>query len=259
MAQTIAPGVFLNCSQSAEKATFVAVGLADSGDKIKVVNRDSKTFTLPKAQCSVAYPEPVLAKRLSVPYTKQTENKLCGPASLEMLFGFWGITSHDQYQIMHSILRKYRNEGRYKSLKLEDQVKFDPNTYPGTGTTNMRGFLEQFGDVDNGRIKTLPASEAEHNMVRTAFLGAVQSYISQDIPVIVHQNWSMTSTNGHYRIVTGYDHTKQVVYLKDARSGDITQSYTDLFELWNVKGDYLPYNFLAFNTARNKICIPQLP
>ncbi|WCL48255.1 C39 family peptidase [Leptospira sp. GIMC2001] len=259
-AQTMETNQFLNCHKDNSKSRFIAIPLGEKKDQLKLINRDSQILYLSKANCEHIYPEITKDyKKLNLLYTKQSENKLCGPASIQMIFNYWGVNQFDQYDIMYSILRRFKNEGRYKNINIDKPNAFDLKLYPGTGTINMRQYLEEFSDVDNGRIKKLPSNESEHYQIKMAFLHAIQSYIDRNIPVIVHQNWSKTSKNGHYRIVNGFDRSQKIIYLMDARSGEITQSYDEFFELWNVEDEYLPYNFIAFNINGKQLKINSIP
>ena len=62
------------------------------------------------------------------------------------------------------------------------------------------------------------------------------------------QYWRGKGTNGHYRVVTGYDDKTKTVYLNYANPGKKhTQSYGKFFELWNVDEQWLHYNAIVFN------------
>ena len=77
---------------------------------------------------------------LNVPVVKQGY-ALCGPATIEMVFRYWGITDYDQYDIAYNILMFNPQAKRVKKSKILDGKKINWKLYPGTGTSTMRDFL----------------------------------------------------------------------------------------------------------------------
>ncbi len=63
-----------------------------------------KVSSTPSIQASV---------KLDVPLVKQGKN-LCGPATIEMLFRYWGVDDYDQYDIAYNLLRQFSESGRVK-------------------------------------------------------------------------------------------------------------------------------------------------
>tara|TARA_R110001599_G_scaffold221455_1_gene420115 strand:+ start:1481 stop:2287 length:807 start_codon:yes stop_codon:yes gene_type:complete len=193
------------------------------------------------------------AIRLDVPLVKQGK-ALCGPATIEMLFRYWGVDNYDQYDIAYNILLQFEDTKRVKQSKIFDTSPIDWRRYPGTGTANMREFLKRFAVVENPRLRSIPsdkylASKEADNQFET-----LKRHISRGVPVIVHQYWGDVGSNGHYRIVSGYDDKKRQVYLNDSTRGMVvTQSYERFLELWNVNEPWLHFNAIVFNVNQTMI------
>ena len=96
--------------------------------------------------------------------------------------------------------------------------EFDPKKYPGTGTRMMREFLKKYSDTNNLSMESLPK---DHIIKRKAFFNKVLQSIKKKSPVIVHQYWNTKGSRGHYRLVVGYNHDKEIVHLVDPRTGEI--------------------------------------
>lgn len=179
---------------------------------------------------------------------------LCGPATIEMVFRYWGVTDYDQYDIAYNILMFNPQAKRVKKSKILEGEKINWTLYPGTGTSTMREFLKQYSVTKNHKFKSISTNSKYAEKQKKRVWNIVKEYLSNDIPVIVHQYWRGKGTNGHYRVVTGYDERTKTVYLNDANPGiKITQSYTDFFELWNVEEPWLHYNAIVFNALGNRV------
>jgi hypothetical protein len=205
------------------------------------------------ALCSISVSARVLDKvELDVPVVKQG-HALCGPATIEMVFRYWGISEYDQYDIAYNILLFNPEAKRVKRSGILETSSIEWERYPGTGTSTMRAFLKQFSKTKNHKYKRLSGDNSIAEKQKTKIWSIVQEYLSHGIPVIVHQYWRGASSRGHYRLVTGYDQSRKKVYLNDASPGKkITQSYKEFFKLWNVDEPWLHYNAIAFNTDGNK-------
>tara|TARA_R110001592_G_scaffold188517_2_gene433856 strand:- start:1884 stop:2696 length:813 start_codon:yes stop_codon:yes gene_type:complete len=191
--------------------------------------------------------------RLDVPLVKQGK-ALCGPATIEMLFRYWGVDSFDQYDIAYNILLQYEDSKRVKQSKILDATPIEWNLYPGTGTANMREFLKRFAKVENPKLKSIPSNKYLASKEADNRFEALKSHISRGVPVIVHQYWGDVGSNGHYRIVSGYDDKKRQVYLNDSTHGSVvTQSYDRFLELWNVNESWLHFNAIVFNINKEMI------
>jgi hypothetical protein len=188
--------------------------------------------------------------QLDVPVVKQGKS-LCGPATIEMLFRYWGVDKYSQYDIASSLLKQFPNSKRYRDSGILGTNPIDWSKYPGTGTINMREFLKRFGKTTNIMLEHESTNPSEKNKQKNRLFERVKRYLSDGIPVIVHQYWKLPKSRGHYRIVTGYDENKKIVYLNDANPGKmLTQSYEKFLKLWNFDQRWLHYNAIAFNTER---------
>lgn len=193
--------------------------------------------------------------RLDVPLVEQQLGPVCGPASMEMVLRYYGEYRHDQYEIARALTMKFATEKRYRRFA-EDIGRKDPRVipwkeYPGTGTYYMRAFLEGLGlSVENKRIKRLPADPYEARVKREEFFENLVRNLHEERPVIVHQYFKKKSSSMHYRVVTGYDLKKQRVYLNDPKLGRIEQPFSDFFELWNVKEEWLQYNSIVVKATK---------
>ena len=190
---------------------------------------------------------------LDVPIVKQGK-ALCGPATIEMVFRYWGVTKYDQYDIAYNILAFNPDAKRVEKSGILKTVRIDWKRYPGTGTSTMREFLKQFSATNNHKYKRLSSDASKAEKQKEKIWKIVQQYLSDGIPVIVHQYWKGTNSRGHYRVVTGYDDSRKEVFLNDANPGtQITQSYDKFFKLWNVNEPWLHYNAIAFNVNNERL------
>ncbi len=78
---------------------------------------------------------------LDVPTVRQGK-MLCGPATLEMIFRYWGESRYTQYDIAKSLLNQFPNSNRYKKSGIFETYPIDWLKYPGTGTINMQRISE---------------------------------------------------------------------------------------------------------------------
>ena len=192
---------------------------------------------------------------LNVPTVKQGK-ALCGPATIEMVFRYWGITKYDQYDIAYNILKFNPEAKRVKKSGILKTDQIDWKRYPGTGTSTMREFLKQFSETKNHKYKRLSTDASNAEKQKVKIWKIVQQYLSDGIPVIVHQYWKGKESRGHYRVVTGYDDYQKTVFLNDTNPGaKITQKYDEFFELWNVDEPWLHYNAIAFNISGERLNI----
>ncbi|WP_075179653.1 C39 family peptidase [Neptunomonas phycophila] len=187
--------------------------------------------------------------KLDVPLVKQGKN-LCGPATIEMLFRCWGVNEYDQYDIAYNLLRQFSESGRVKRSGILQTNPIDWRLYPGTGTINMREFLERLAKTENPKLKQIPGDHYLAERERESRFLQLKEYLARGIPVIVHQYWGEVGSEGHYRLVTGYNEEKREVSLNDSTHGSVVmQSYERFLDLWNVKEPWLHYNAIVFNVG----------
>ncbi|MCP5334804.1 MAG: C39 family peptidase [Oceanospirillaceae bacterium] len=220
-------------------------GQVHYSDKQSVITADvHKVSSTPSLPASV---------KLDVPLVKQGKN-LCGPATIEMLFRYWGVDKYDQYDIAYNLLLEFAESKRVKQSGILKTTPLDWSLYPGTGTINMREFLKHFAIVENPKLKSLPPDKYLASKEGDRQFEIVKKYVADGIPVIVHQYWGEVGSKGHYRLVTGYDEEKREIYLNDSTHGvSITQSYDLFLELWNVNEPWLHYNAIIFNLNKTAV------
>lgn len=135
----------------------------------------------------------------NVPFTRQLPN-FCGPASLSSLLAFWGVSAT-------------QTEIGSRSFAQSDS---------GTNGADMLLFCRDQGLSAysfNGTIKDL------------------KEFVSRNIPVMILQDMTRTWTDGHFRIVVGYNDDKGTVTLRDSRQpGLVTLAYKEFDYLWDQRG-----------------------
>lgn len=186
--------------------------------------------------------------QLNVPLVQQAEGRLCGPAAIEMVFRFWGEVSYDQYEIATQIAKEFSSEKRFKNNAYAHSGQ--PGDYPGTPVYIMRKYLETRGTSEKYSLKELPSqADVLEQKYQKAFTW-IKNHLDRGVPVIIHQYWASTSSTGHYRVVTGYDEHKKLVYLNDAKAGKIEQTYEEFKKKGAFRGKWMPYYSIAFNSDR---------
>ncbi|MBE0389737.1 C39 family peptidase [Pseudoalteromonas luteoviolacea] len=192
---------------------------------------------------------------LNVPLVEQGE-KLSGPATIEMVFKYWGVKQYSQYDIAESILDQYADAPVFKASGVLNNYPRKWTQYPGTKVTYLQGFLEQFGKTSSLNLGTNVRVAKNFDAERSQLFNHVKAYIASGIPVIVFQYWELPKSQSHYRVVVGYDEAKRLVYLNDAKGARrMVQTYEEFLNLWNVEHPRLRYYAVAFNTERKKIDI----
>ncbi len=188
------------------------------------------------------------SRRLDVPHVKQSVGRLCGPASIEMVFTFWGDDRFDQYEIARQIATEFSNEKRF--INCDYLENLNPNSYPGTPAYIMRRYLNNRAHSEKYSLKELPSNASLLDREFSKVLGWIKKYLDNGVPIIIHQYWKSKKSTGHYRVVTGYDDEKKLIYLNDPKIGKITQSYLDFKNKGAVKGRWMPYYSIAFNSNK---------
>jgi uncharacterized protein len=136
-----------------------------------------------------------------VPYVQQMRN-YCGPASLTSVLTYWGVDV-DQATVGNSVFDK--------SLQ-------------ATNGADMILFARQKG---------LSAYSWNSD------LADLKSKLVSGCPVIVLQDSSITDKSGHYRVATGYDDEKRVIYVNDPyEPANKAMPYDKFQTLWDRHGNW---------------------
>ncbi|MCC6326193.1 MAG: C39 family peptidase [Candidatus Brocadia sp.] len=189
-----------------------------------LVVRANETTGLPKAYLIAG-----------VPHHKQITGLSCGPASLEILYDFWGedidqraITDVTRTSSIGTYTWDMMRAGYFSHLS-RAQGRFFPSYAPKAG----------YPERPLGYVSF---SHASDNLWWTDLKGL----IARNIPVVLLMKYAPDDATGHYRIIVGYDEENGVVYFVDPwgrdlnkmtnPDGTITWSMTDFKDAWNYIG-----------------------
>lgn len=172
-----------------------------------------------------------------VPYHRQVTEYACGAAALEMVLKYHDARLHvDQKNIM-DVARTSEEQGtssvdmvraaRFSVLSSAASLRFPDEALLGGYTGRPYGF-PAFG---------YSASEP--------WLDALVPLVQANVPVIVLHKWSLNDTEGHWRVVVGYDLDADKMILLDPWDRDgaprvLTVSTATFIQLWNKTDDALP-------------------
>ncbi len=192
--------------------------------------------------------------QLDVPVVTQHRESLSGSASVEMIFKYWGENRYSQLDIARSLVWKFRDNRRfYKSHTLfqirsgKSADEMDWSSYPGSGTGYLREFLEPIARTENPRTKDLPARPRDLEKLEEERFNSIKESLSSGVPVIVLQWVDGSRKEQRFRVVTGYDLSKGMVYLNDPASGSVKMKVSQFLYLWKIDETWLPYNAIIFN------------
>lgn len=155
----------------------------------------------------------------NVPFYKQKDKNYCGPDALLMVMNYWeGEGAFSQEKIASSIFDE----------EIEITNNSDMVFYP-----QSKGFLVSSFKGDFEKLKSI---------------------IKKNIPVIVLQQVvSKVVKKGHYRVVIGYDESKQVIILHDPWLGsNLSMSYKTFLDLWDFGRGINKYNWTLIVLPKNK-------
>lgn len=194
--------------------------------------------------------------QLDVPMVSQNDLDLTDSAAIEMVFRYWGEKRYSSLEIARSLVWKFRENRRFQKSHTLFQIRsgktaeeMDWSSYPGSGTGYVREFLEPLAPTDNPRVENLPANPDRAREMQGKLFEELKDNLNREIPVIVYQYVDHTKEQELFRVVTGYDNKKGIIYLNDPLSGKLEMSEGRFLELWNVKGPWLSYNSIVFNKA----------
>jgi len=134
----------------------------------------------------------------------------CGPTALAMVLNYYGV--------------------KKKKEELRDDLRWDPKL--GVSPQKMLSFpFKKYG--------------FKIDFIKEGSIEKVMEYITQNNPVIVRQ-WinydaKLKGDAGHWRVVIGYDHEKQRIYMRDpSRRGSSSISYKQFLDLWDLSNHKNP-------------------
>jgi predicted double-glycine peptidase len=153
--------------------------------------------------------------RLAVQYIRQTNDWSCGPACLEMVYRFYGLTGVSQRHI-------------YDQLKTTDPHKggkFQVTTDGMVADAVARGFAARWLRINLSSTNEMEAQLSE--------------FLQRGIPLIACQRFSNEKPlQGHYRIITDLDDTSIYAHDPLVRGGGAHQrkDISAFLEFWKRTG-----------------------
>ena len=167
-----------------------------------------------------------------LPWHKQITAISCGAGSLEIVFDYWGpdINQKEIADVARTsssgtwpadIVRT----GHFSHLS-SAMGSFYPSMVPEAGLTARATGYAAFSHSGN-----------------TSWLDDLKALIARDMPVIVLMGYTPDGDAGHYRVVVGYDDTRELIYFSDTWgreimkpsnfTGVISWSYEDFEKGWS--------------------------
>jgi tetratricopeptide (TPR) repeat protein len=146
-----------------------------------------------------------------VPYEAQpTGSQFCGPACLTMMIKYWDKnTNLTQDKAVEYVFNSFFN-----------------GTLPGA----IENYVTSIGYI-------------AEKPYRKDHLTVIKEYIRQDIPVLVVHSVTSIDNYGHFRVVIGYDDTKEEITCHDPALGyTYIMSYEEFIGAW----DFYNYWMMAF-------------
>lgn len=184
----------------------------------KQSQRDNSSGFLPTITQSLSSVTPTPSVAIKTPpptyvissasYVGQTFNN-CGPASLSMAMSYFGTNiSQDE---------------------LREQMR--PFSNPAGGVDDKSVFASEFVEyAKKYGFESMARPNGDREMLK--------KLISNDIPVVLRTWLHPNEDIGHFRIVRGYDDTRQVFIQDDSYEGrNLEYSYTTFEEMWK------PFNY----------------
>jgi len=177
-----------------------------------------------------------------VPMHQQITGVMCGPGALEMIFDFLGA---DLNQKAIADVARTSKDGTYTW----DMVRTGHFSYLSTAMGTY--FPNQVRETGFPKRPTGYASFNYSN--DTIWWPELKALIASNIPVVLLMKWAPDDSTGHYRVIVGYDETKEVVYFMDpwGRSlkhitnpdGTVTWNMTDFVDAWNYSEYGTPHPY----------------
>ncbi len=165
----------------------------------------------------------------NVPWNQQINDFDCGAASSQMVLQYYASNDAEfhalnQNDIMN-VARTSPNDGTYSTDILRvgrfSALSTPPlNWYPnGAGASSdeeeeavVRPTESAAGSAYGFRLRPTGVPSFQYSS-NSFWLDAVKPILAADYPLIILMNWDATpDRDGHYRVLYGYDDTKQLVY-----------------------------------------------
>jgi len=171
-----------------------------------------------------------------VPWHQQLNALSCGAAALETVFDYWG-PDIDQKEVMN--VARTSSAGTW-TVDIVRAGHF-------SCLSNAKGtyFLSvgPYGGFEERKLGYASFSYASTD----PWMEELKALVANDMPVIVLMKYYPWGGGGHYRVVIGYDDTKQLIYLIDPWGRDLNHltdwtgmtswSYSDFLSGWNYAED----------------------
>lgn len=146
-----------------------------------------------------SYVTPPALALSGVPMYYQSYND-CGPASIGMVLGYYGIN--------------------VPVKTISSKTKPKPESYMQVGAISP--YVGQYG--------------LETAVVYGGQIEKLQKMVALGVPTIVLQYYIQVGKVPHFRVVRGFDRQAQWIYLADPLVGYAKMSYKDFDTLWNTQG-----------------------
>ncbi|MDD5749101.1 MAG: DUF5719 family protein, partial [Actinomycetota bacterium] len=196
-------------SASANKTKFntvhQAIPMATGGDHGGSAQGEKQAQEGKVSSASAGQGVPAEYDIAGVPYHEQVTNYFCGPASIEMVFDFWG-KDVNQYEIA-SVANASSSYGTY-GTDLVRAAHFSSSS-ASIQNPNLRGYNE----------RSLGYAVATRSWSDTALIDRrysdLKSLISKNCPVVVLSYYDSTHSSTHFRVVKGYSNNLDVFVFHD--------------------------------------------
>lgn len=172
----------------------------------------------------------------SVPWHQQLNGLSCGAAALETVFDYWG-PDIDQKEVMN--VARTSSAGTWTA----DIVRAGHFSYLSDAEGS---YFPSVGPDGGFKERKLGYASFSHTSVEP-WIDKLKALIANDMPVLVLMKYYPWGGGGHYRVVIGYDDTKQIVYFMDPWGRDLNHltdwtgmtswSYSYFLSGWNYSED----------------------
>ncbi|MCE8425555.1 MAG: C39 family peptidase [Candidatus Methanoperedens sp.] len=177
-----------------------------------------------------------------VPQHKQMNALLCGPGSLEIIFDFWG-PDIDQKAIA-DVARSSS-----KGTNTWDMARTGHFSYLSAANGS---YFSHYAPTAGFQQRQIGYASFNYSS-ETPWWNALKALVASNIPVLLLMKYAPDDDNGHYRVIVGYDETKEVVYFIDPwdrdlghvknPDGTVTWTMADFKKAWNYSKYGAPHPY----------------